>query len=376
MNEGVVMLKRISVFALFSGLVSLSVIGCGKNDLGSTQLSNQGKNQTSKEELAEMHKNVNFEDEEMARIHGVSNSRGGGGHGMGIVHGNKEKADPDKVIASVNEEKILRKDLDKILNRFKNHVDPASIHSLERQITDQLVTQAVLRQFVEEKGLKVPDDVVEKEINNMRENIKNNPNAKGKTLEQFLELQGSNIDELKTAIRMSAALEKYVSQNITDEVLEKYFIEHIDEFSGETVTASHILIDTKGMESQEELDRARAKIESIKKELDDGADFSELAKKYSDCPTGKRGGNLGSFSRHGVMVEPFANAAFATEVGTVSDPVKTKFGYHLIYVTEHTPKKDVSFQEVKDEVREKLEGREMNKMIKDLKASAQIEIKL
>ncbi|OOP56332.1 MAG: hypothetical protein AYP45_09750 [Candidatus Brocadia carolinensis] len=99
----------------------------------------------------------------------------------------------------------------------------------------------------------------------MRDNIKNNPATKGKTLEQFLEFQGSNLDELKTAISMSAAIENYVSKSIDEKKLEDYFMKNISNFNGETVTASHILIDTKGMKTQEELDSARAKIASIKK---------------------------------------------------------------------------------------------------------------
>ena len=76
------------------------------------------------------------------------------------------------------------------------------------------------------------------------------------------------------------------------------------------------------------------------------------------------------------MVEDFAKAAFAVEVGKVSDPVKTEFGYHLIKVTAKTSPKDVSFSEVKDRVREVLVAIEMNNLVKDLKEKAKIEITL
>ena len=65
-------------------------------------------------------------------------------------------------------------------------------------------------------------------------------------------------------------------------------------------------------------------------ELEKGASFDKLAKQYSICPSGKRGGNLGSFSR-GQMVKPFEKAAFTLKVGeTTNEPVKTQFGYHII----------------------------------------------
>jgi len=68
----------------------------------------------------------------------------------------------------------------------------------------------------------------------------------------------------------------------------------------------------------------------ILEELEKGADFGNLAKQYSTCPSGKRGGDLGSFGR-GQMVKPFEQAAFALNVGeTTKEPVKTQFGYHVI----------------------------------------------
>ncbi len=68
----------------------------------------------------------------------------------------------------------------------------------------------------------------------------------------------------------------------------------------------------------------------ILEELEKGADFGKLARQYSTCPSGKRGGNLGSFGR-GQMVKPFEQAAFALKVGeTTKEPMKTQFGYHVI----------------------------------------------
>ncbi len=65
-------------------------------------------------------------------------------------------------------------------------------------------------------------------------------------------------------------------------------------------------------------------------ELEKGADIGKLAKQYSTCPSGKRGGDLGSFGR-GQMVKPFERAAFVLNVGeTTKEPVKTQFGYHII----------------------------------------------
>lgn len=83
------------------------------------------------------------------------------------------------------------------------------------------------------------------------------------------------------------------------------------------VNAQHILVDQE-FEAQDLL-----------KKLKEGDSFEFLAKEYSNCPSGKTGGNLGTFGK-GQMVPAFEKAAFELEVGQVSGPVKTQFGYHLI----------------------------------------------
>ena len=87
------------------------------------------------------------------------------------------------------------------------------------------------------------------------------------------------------------------------------------------VQARHILVGDKEL------------AEKIKVEIDEGADFSQKAEEYSECPSKKRGGDLGWFGK-GAMVRPFEVAAFTAEEGDIVGPVKTEFGWHLIYVYE------------------------------------------
>lgn len=83
------------------------------------------------------------------------------------------------------------------------------------------------------------------------------------------------------------------------------------------INAAHILVET--------IDEAR----TLKFRLDHSEDFAKLAFEHSKCPSKETGGNLGFFGP-GQMVKEFEDVAYNTEVGTVSDPVKTQFGYHLI----------------------------------------------
>jgi peptidyl-prolyl cis-trans isomerase C len=87
-----------------------------------------------------------------------------------------------------------------------------------------------------------------------------------------------------------------------------------------SASARHILVDT-----QEEC-------EDIKKQIENGADFAELAKVRSQCPSGKQGGDLGQFGP-GQMVKEFDQVVFSEEIGKVCGPVQTQFGYHLIEIT-------------------------------------------
>lgn len=87
------------------------------------------------------------------------------------------------------------------------------------------------------------------------------------------------------------------------------------------IKASHILVEKK------------PKAEEVLEKIRQGESFSEMAKKHSKGPSGKRGGNLGFFTR-GKMVKEFEQAAFSLDKGEVSDIVKTKFGYHIIKRTE------------------------------------------
>jgi len=87
--------------------------------------------------------------------------------------------------------------------------------------------------------------------------------------------------------------------------------------------ARHILVDSEDACVQ------------LKQQIEQGEDFAALARKHSKCPSGREGGDLGSFGR-GQMVQEFDQVVFSADVGTVQGPVQTQFGYHLIEVTERT----------------------------------------
>ena len=135
---------------------------------------------------------------------------------------------------------------------------------------------------------------------------------------------------------------------LTDDETEEYYSTNIDQYSTPgQLRASHILLRTEGSEDADIQTRAMELVTQAR----EGADFAELARQYSDDEgTADRGGDLGLFGR-GAMVQEFETAAFSLDVDTISEPVKSPFGYHIVKVFE---KQDETTQPI-DEVRESIE---------------------
>jgi peptidyl-prolyl cis-trans isomerase C len=159
---------------------------------------------------------------------------------------------------------------------------------------------------------------------------------------------------------------------IGDVELQKYYDEHKAEF--EEVHARHILIRSHGSPlavkpGEKDLtdEEALAKAQDLRKKLVDGADFATLAIQESDdTGSASRGGDL-DFFRHNQMVQPFDEAAFKLNVGELSDPVKTPFGYHLIKVEG---KRTQSFADVKPELERRLRPAMAKKVLDDLETKS------
>ena len=167
--------------------------------------------------------------------------------------------------------------------------------------------------------------------------------------------------------------------NVTDEEAKAYYDEHPKEFQkAEQVRASHILIkpaDDPNTDPNEAKPVAKKKAEDLLKQIKEGADFAALATEHSDCPSSAKGGDLGLFGR-GAMVKPFEDAAFAMEPNQVSDLVETKFGYHIIKVTEHNPSSTIPYEEATAGIVEKLTNEKKatiaNEYLESLKKKASI----
>ena len=206
----------------------------------------------------------------------------------------------------------------------------------------------------------------EKEADSQIENIKKYyVNEQGKYDEEQLltaikQIYGiDSLKEFKELLKLSyyrdLAVTDYSKEQITDKEIEKYYK---DEVAGD-ISAKHILITPKTTDDMSDEDKKKAEDEALKtakeviNKLNKGEDFDKLAKEYSNDDSNKdNGGDLGYFNK-GAMVEEFEKAAYALKLNTYTkEPVKTKFGYHIILKTGEKEKASLDSQ--KDTIREKL----------------------
>jgi len=149
---------------------------------------------------------------------------------------------------------------------------------------------------------------------------------------------------------------------IPAEELESFYRQNFNRYSiPEQRNARHILIKTSEEDSEDILSEKRNRAAQVLELAKSGEDFAELAKQYSEGPTGPRGGDLGSFTR-GRMVKPFEDAAFSLNEGEISDIVETQFGYHIIKLEKVEPAYTRTFEEVKSEIETQLQAQKSREL--------------
>lgn len=182
-----------------------------------------------------------------------------------------------------------------------------------KQIADELLNQEVLLLDAKENGLE-----------NSEEYIAEVEFAKEQILKQF-------------------AIRKLLKEaEVSDEEAKKLYDENKDQLSPVyKFNASHILVDEEDLAKE------------IKSKIDSGESFEDLAKEYSKDGAAQNGGNLGEFLS-GQMVPQFESALLEMDVDTISEPVKTQFGYHLIKLIDKKVEKENTFENFKDEIKRSL----------------------
>ena len=208
------------------------------------------------------------------------------------------------------------------------------------------------------------EETINAQIEQMKSQYNNDDEAFLAAIQQYLGVE--NEDELKEMLSLeykrNLAIEDYVKDSVTDDEIQKYYD---DEVIGD-IKVRHILIkpdttdDMSTEEQTEAEEKAKKEAEDLIKQLDDGADFEELAKEHSDdTGSASDGGLIDYFNRDDNMDEAFLNASIDLEEGKYTEePVQSSYGYHIILKVDQ--KKKPKLKEVRDDVIQTLADNKLN----------------
>lgn len=288
-------------------------------------------------------------------------------------------------------EKLVKPQLEMIAKQSAQ-LPPAFAEQYAKQLREQFIEQTIRRNLLDEKVKEANIVITDEEVISTIEGIATSQ-EESLSLEEFkkkIAEYGQSFDEIKEEVREGLARNKFMQAywagkiNVTEEDSRKYYDENPKQFEQpEQVRASHILIKPvfvdpnldPNADPNEAKAKARAKTEDLLKQLKDGADFAELAKAHSACPSAPKGGDLGFFPR-GETTPAFENAAFELEIGQNSEIVETEYGYHIIKVTDHKEASTTTFDQAKDDIIIQLTQKKQSELaeeyIESLKAEASI----
>jgi parvulin-like peptidyl-prolyl isomerase len=302
----------------------------------------------------------------------------------------KPPVDPKAIAARVNGQPIYETAVRRALDRV-----PASQQAVARpEVLNLLMDNVLVEQYLLQLQVAVDKKDVDKRLEEFRAELK----KANKDFDKVMKDYNLTEAELREQITADLRWDKFVSGLATEKALKDLFEVSREMFDGTLMHARHILItpppnDPKAdAKIQTDLRALRQQIEKevadgiaqLPKDADDLArekartelidkTFATHAKEISECPTKNQGGDVGWF-QWTKMVEPFARAAFALKPYTMSDVVKSQFGYHLILVLDRQPGREIKFEDVKEEVREVFAVRVRDKVLAQYREKSRIEV--
>ena len=289
--------------------------------------------------------------------------------------------DNNEVAATVNGVEIKESRINEILAPALKEIadDPRAANLTAEKLNEleeskKLSRENILRQLIiddlldqEIKTTDVNITVTTKEADDVLQKQLAAQSADPNTFKEVLKDNNMTYDDAVNQVKKQLIFNKFVSAkiadkaNVTEEEAKKFYDDNPQMFEmEEQVRASHILVPCAPNEPNDVQMKAKAKIEDLLKQVKEGADFAELAKKTGGFPSAPDGGDLGYFTKYDRMAPEFAEAAFSLEPNQVSDVVHTEFGYHIIKVTDHKKAGTASFDEVHDKLMQYLKTKKEN----------------
>ena len=250
-----------------------------------------------------------------------------------------------------------------------------------KEISSAVIETLINRELLFQESKKIGISIKEEEVLNQLIQMKGGFPSEAEFQKKIGEMNLSE-DAIKSQINKALAIRELVNKEVTEKMVvpeeeaKEFYETHPQDFKQpEEVNARHILIKVDQNADESEKAKARKEIEEIQQKLEKGEDFAELAKKYSQGPSGPKGGALGYFKR-GQMAKPFEDAAFSLETNEVSDIVETTFGYHLIIVIDKKPESIIEYQAIQPRIIQYLKQektkQEVSRYVDKLRSEAEI----
>ena len=293
----------------------------------------------------------------------------------------------DRVAAVVNDDIILLSELDQALAPVRMQLEKAGYPEVERNIILEnqkkiaikgLIDQKLTDQQIKKYGISVSDEQVDNSI----ERIKAVNNMTDADLKRVLEMEGLSYDayrkQIKTQMLQSRLINIEVKSKIvvTDQDIQAYYDANHAQYAGQTKYHLRQLLLRVDSPLDAERERVRRQMETIEKQLKNGASFVELAKAHSQAATADDGGDLGFFEAR-LLAAPIREALSVLKAGQFTSIVETEQGYQIFYV-EEISSTGRSLEQASQEIEEKLlaEAREkrFQAWLEELRQRAHIEI--
>lgn len=286
------------------------------------------------------------------------------------------------IVLTVNDEQIRAAEVGAAAQGIAASAAQSGMEVPQEQIlqmaTSQVVDATLLAQEAKKTGIKVEAGQIESALEGIEKGA-GGPDGLAAALEEI----GMTLDQLRKSMQKTMLARAYVDTNIRPKVsvsdadLEAFYQQNQEMFAApEQVKARHILIKAELDAPEDKAAAARARAEAARERAIGGEDFATLAEELSEGPSAPRGGDLGWIARD-QMVEPFATVAFSLEPGSISDVVKTRYGFHVILVEDHREASTRPLDEVQEELKAALEERAIaekaDEALKGLRENAKIE---
>ena len=255
--------------------------------------------------------------------------------GLGTAVPAEKPAGPPQIAATVDNEPIgatvVEREVALALKRQK--VAGEALARLRKQALEQVIDRHLVLRFLTKNKQAASRDDVDFALAKLVRQLK----AKDGALAAHLKSIGMTEPEVRQELLWKISWARYVEAHATDENLKKYFDLHRADFDGTELKVSHILLKVPAGD-EAKLKTTLESAATIRAEIAAGKiSFAEAAKKHSQSPTAKDGGNIGNIRRREPMPDVFNDAAFALKKGDVSQPVVSAFGVHLIQVQAIVP---------------------------------------